>query len=57
MSKVICQNCFHILADRRKEGIAFDPNKVDSIFQELDRDHTLITLQCPECGCTVQVKT
>lgn len=54
--KVICQNCFEILAERGEDYIKDDPNKVDSIVQALDADHCLLTYCCPKCGCMLQVK-
>lgn len=56
--KVICQNCHEILADRdyKENTFKYDPNKVESIVQELTPDVCLLTLRCPKCDCMVQVK-
>lgn len=54
--KIICQNCFEILADRSGDTFRYDPYEVEAIMQELSEDSTLITLSCPKCGCMVQVK-
>ena len=58
MSKIICQNCFEILAERNtKEGyFKYDPESGESILQELTPDVSLLTLACPKCGCMLQVK-
>lgn len=56
MSKVICQNCHEILADRNieKGEFRYDPCGMDSVVQTIE--HTvLLTLSCPKCGCMVQV--
>lgn len=56
--KIICQNCFKILAERNFEERWFkiDDVNVESILQEIDPDHSLLTISCPECGCMLQVK-
>ena len=55
--KVICQNCYEILANKDEAGsLRFNPNEIESIAQELNPDEVLLTLACPKCGCTVQVK-
>lgn len=56
--KVICQNCFDILADRNKEEhtITLDPDKFPRAVQEMSRGASLLTLTCPRCGCMLQVK-
>ena len=56
--KIICQNCFEILAERNvgENWFKIDNNKVESILQEIDPDHTLLTIACPKCGCMLQVK-
>lgn len=58
MKKIICQNCFEILAERNddKGVFRYDPNKMDTVCQEIDKDHCLLTLSCPKCGCMLQVK-
>lgn len=56
--KVICQNCFEVLADRKPDEnyLRFDPEKVDSFVQGIDSDHCILTLCCPKCSCMVQIK-
>ena len=58
MRKIICQNCFEVLAERNieEDWLKYDPNKVESIGQELNADETLLTFACPKCGCMLQVK-
>lgn len=58
MSKIICQNCYEILAERNvSEGIfRYDPNKMDTVLQCIDEDHAILTISCPKCGCMLQVK-
>lgn len=56
--KVICQNCYEILAERNmKNGyFKYDPDKVESILQEIDENNCILTISCPKCGCILQVK-
>lgn len=59
MQKVICQNCYEILAERNVSGgpyFKYDPDNGESILQELTPDVCLLTLACPKCGCMLQVK-
>lgn len=53
--KVICQNCFTVLAERndKEDYLRFDPNAVNTVFQEMNKDETLITFVCPTCDCMV----
>ena len=56
--KIICQNCYEILAERNVgEGwFKYDPNNGESILQEINADVCLLTMSCPRCGCMIQVK-
>lgn len=58
MRKVICQNCYEVLAEKDvvNHTFKYDPNSMDTVIQELDEDHCLLTICCPKCGCMVQVK-
>ena len=58
MKKIICQNCYEILGEKCSElgYTKYEPDRVNSIVQELDADHCLLTLACPKCGCMLQVK-
>ena len=52
-----CQNCGCELAQKDNENIIFKPSEIQSMAQELSKNLTLITLQCPKCGCTLQIKS
>ena len=58
--KVKCQSCLHELGEFEigKTDVAFKfrPDKTEFIFQELDVDNLLLTIQCPKCGCMTQVR-
>lgn len=56
MKKIICQNCYEILGERNDEEFRYDPTKMDSIVQGVDKDTCILTLACPKCGCMIQVK-
>ena len=56
IKEIKCQNCEHKLAEKLEDGIKYDPSKIESITQALDGDSILITLQCPVCGCMLQIK-
>lgn len=57
MNKILCQNCYAILGEKNRDKIRYSPVEAFDLVQALDDDHVLITLQCPKCGCLVQVKT
>lgn len=56
--KIICQNCYEILAERNvKNGyFKYDAENGESILQEISKEVCLLTLACPKCGCMLQVK-
>jgi hypothetical protein len=56
--KVICQNCFEILAERNtnENYFKYDSDKVESILQKPSEDAYILTFACPKCGCMLQVK-
>ena len=56
--KIICQNCFEILADRNKEQntITLDADRFPQAIKELSEGAPLLTLTCHKCGCMLQVK-
>lgn len=52
-----CQNCIEELGQIDDVGtITINPQKCETICQGLDEHHSLITFQCPKCGCLLQVK-
>ena len=59
--KIICQNCYEIIADRKllakwnERVLDIDPSLVVAV-QEIG-DNVLLTMQCPKCGCLLQVKS
>ena len=57
--EIRCQNCQTTLGRFGKDdrALRYFPCDVSSLSFGIDADHTLITLQCPHCGCTVQVKS
>lgn len=57
MAEIKCQNCGEKLAEQVGNSLRFDPNGVGMLTQEITADKTLITLQCPKCGCILQVKS
>lgn len=52
-----CQNCKKVLGTNYNDVITYNPSIVQSVVQELTKDTTLITMQCPGCGCLVQIKS
>lgn len=55
-AKIKCQNCDFTLALRNVEDNTITvPSDIEYMVQALDRDTTLMTLQCKKCGCLVQV--
>ena len=58
MKKIICQNCYEVIAERDESAGTFkyDPNVVGSLIQEIDRNEVMLTLCCPHCGCLLQVR-
>lgn len=58
MKKIICQNCYEVIAERDESSGTFkyDPNVVESLLQPVGKDNTLLTLCCPHCGCLLQVR-
>lgn len=62
MKKIICQNCYEVIAERNEDPkwgdrtFKYDPNVVDSLLQPIYDDHVMVTLCCPHCGCLLQVK-
>ena len=56
--KIVCQNCECILAFRNSYDKTFyfeESKEVDVLYQESSNE-TIITLQCPECECILQIK-
>ncbi len=54
--KIKCQNCNFTLALRNpKDHEITIPSDIDFMIQALGRHTSLVTLQCKNCGCTVQV--
>lgn len=56
-----CQHCNETLAHVKinEEGgkeVSYKPSEVQGFSQELDKDSSLITFQCPKCGCMLQIK-
>lgn len=58
MRLIRCQNCIEDLGQIDVDGcITIDPQRCETICQEIDEHHTLVTFQCPKCGCLLQVKS
>lgn len=53
---IICQNCEAEIGKIYEDGWGFEPCKVDSFHQSIDKDTVLNTLLCPKCGCMIQIK-
>lgn len=54
---IICQNCYKVIGQKIEDnGIKYVPYEINSLSQEIDKDTVLKTLQCPKCGCCVQIK-
>lgn len=56
--KIICQNCYEILADRDKEQntITLYSDKFPEAIRELSAGAPIVTLTCPKCACKLQVR-
>lgn len=56
MKKIICQNCYEVLAERNDEELRYDPIKTETIVQDTSKDECILTFACPKCRCMVQVR-
>jgi hypothetical protein len=52
-----CQNCLKKLAERENNTLSYNPSEINNMVQEITTDEVLITLQCPDCGCLLQIKS
>ena len=55
IGKARCQNCNKGLGMFEENTFRYNPKEVASICQGIGDDSSLVTLQCPDCGCTIQV--
>lgn len=56
-SVIKCQNCEKILAYKHANKIKYKPCEIDTFVQTVDINTALMTFQCSDCGCILQVKT
>ena len=51
-----CQNCDRELGKKLNgQTISLKPSEIDFMVQEINKDATIFTIKCPECGCFVQI--
>jgi hypothetical protein len=54
-TKIQCQNCYTTLATLKGNMLEYNPSEVQTMTQSLNDDEILMTLQCSECDCRVQI--